>query len=124
MIERGMKDVIVENSNEIMVVDGERRVGVNVAVSKEIFEQYRQGLRCLRCQGVQDEPFPKVCNQHFKWAGGEWKCGFKIKDDQLRYLENEHQGEKHYGPSELDDIDFEREDWKPRSGIWVPGDPL
>lgn len=115
--------VVVEQSNEVYVVDGEMRSGVNVAMSAESFEQYRSGYRCLRCHGVQDEAFPEVCK--VRDLTGTWKCGFKIREDQLRYLEAEHRGSQWYGPSP-DDRDAwgdqdERENFQKRTGIWLPG---
>lgn len=121
MIQRGLgTDTIIEGSNEIIRVEGELRQGVNVAMSPELFEEYRTGRRCLRCHGVQDEAMPEVCKS--RDLTGSWRCGFRIRDDQLRYLENEHKGEQRYGPSPDDDYDYERKTWAKKTGIWLPGD--
>ena len=107
----GLPGAIVEDAPERWVINGQPRRGVNIAVTDEQFEQYRQGYRCIRCHGVQPEPFPAECVEPF--------CKFRIKDDQIRFLESEFRGEHRYGPSPVE-VDHEKEDWKPRSGIWLP----
>lgn len=110
-IEPGMGKVIAEPAHEVWTVNGRRTWGTNLVVGPEIVEQFRQGWRCLRCYGPQEEAFPDECVEPF--------CNYKIKDDQLRHFASDFQGEKHYGPSP-DEFDDEQEDWKPASGIWVP----
>lgn len=121
-IERGLgADVVVEDSNEVWKdSEGTLRRGVNIATSAEKLEEYRQGYRCLRCHGVQDEPFPEVCKAR-DTKGGSWRCGYQMRSDQTRDFGNEHRGEFRFGPSPLD-FDYEQEDWKPRGGsrIWLP----
>lgn len=122
--ERGFgPETIVENSNEVFV-DGKgvARSGVNIAGSKDLFEQYRSGYRCLRCHHVQEEAFPEVCEMRDTSPGGTWRCGFRIRDDQLRMLEVEYQGEHRYGPTPLSEMEeqWEEDDWKPKTGIWLP----
>lgn len=122
--ERGLgADTIVENSHEVFVDGhGVARSGVNIAGSPELIEQYRQGYRCLVCHHVQTEAFPEVCEAADRSPGGTWRCGFRIRDEQVRRLELEHQGEHRYGPSPLDghEEQWERDDWTPKTGIWVP----
>ena len=110
-LEPGLPGAIVEQSNEVWAINGELHAGVNIALSPEQFEQYREGRRCLRCHALQEEPFPKECIEPF--------CSFRIRDDQLRYLENEHRGTHRYGPSD-DEYDDEAEIWTPNGGIRVP----
>jgi hypothetical protein len=119
VIERGLgAETIIDNSNRVRVIDGEPRIEPEVVISREKFEEYREGRRCLRCHGVQDEPFPEVCK--VRDLTGSWRCGFRMKDDQLRYLENEFGGERWYGPSPDHDYDPELENWKAATGIWLP----
>ncbi len=120
-IDPGLGDeTIIENHPSVWVVDGEPRSGVNVVVSEDRWHEFRSGYRCLRCYGVQDEAFPEVCKA--RDLTGSWRCGFRMRDDQLRFLENETTTQR-YGPSP-DDDDYERENFKPSgdSRIWLPGD--
>lgn len=123
-IARGLgAETIVEGSNEVYVdPDGTPRQGVMIAGSPELIEEYRSGYRCLRCHGAQSEPFPEVCEVR-DIRGGDWRCGFRIRDNQLRYLEAEFRGSHRYGPTpdHLLEDEREREAWTKRSGIWVPG---
>lgn len=120
-IERGLGEhVVVEGSHEVYLDgDGTPRQGVTVAVSPEQIEQYRQGYRCIRCHGVQSEPFPEVCEAEDRT--GTWRCGFPMRTHQLARYEAEHRVQR-YGPTPLDEEERERERWKPRgqSGIWLP----
>jgi hypothetical protein len=121
--ERGIPDAIVENSNEVYIdEEGVPRSGVNLAVSAEVVEQYRQGYRCLKCQHVNSEPFPEVCEARDVSPGGRWRCGFRMREQQMQLFELQFQGEKYYGPTPLDPYreQWEREDWKPKTGIWLP----
>lgn len=113
-IEPGLGETIVEGARTGSLVNGVPRQDVNLVVSEEIFQQYRQGYRCLKCYGVQSQPFPEECEEPF--------CSFGIKENQLRYLEAEFQGEEFYGPTPDDVLDEEREreQWTKRSGIYVP----
>lgn len=118
-IEKGLgPETIVEPGNQVFVVDGGPRQSANVVVSPERFEEYRTGYRCLRCHEVQDEPFPAVCRAHFRWADGEWRCGYEMRREQLAHLEAETT-EQRYGPSP-DDFDYEQELWEPKTGIYLP----
>lgn len=122
-INPSLGEVIFEDSNEVYVSGGQPRRGVNVVVGEDVVEQYRTGYRCLRCHGIQDEPFPEVCKA--RDLTGTWRCGFEMRDNQIRFLENEHRGSEWYGPSpDLRDVwddQDERENFQKRTGIWVPG---
>lgn len=113
-IDPGMGEVIVEDAPEVWRINGRLVGGANIAVSDEVFDQFRHGYRCLRCYGVQPEAFPDECVEPF--------CRFPIRADQLRYLEAEHRGEQRYGPSPIDDAaeEVERQTWTPKTGIWLP----
>lgn len=122
--ERGFPaETIFENSREVYIDEqGVPRSGINIAGSAELVEQYRQGYRCLRCHHVQSVAFPEECEARDKTVGGTWKCGFRMRDDQIRFLEAEHQGEHRYGPTPLSafDDEREREAWVPKTGIYLP----
>lgn len=114
---RGMPNAIVEPVEQVVRVNGRLAVAANIAMSPEQFQEYREGRRCLKCHGKQSEAMPAVCET--RDLSGSWRCGFRIRDDQLRFLEHEFRGEQQYGPTS-DDLDVEREAWSPRTGIWLP----
>lgn len=121
MIRPGIPEMIVEMApEEAYVVNGRPTMGVNKAVPPEVFEQYRQGYRCLACDHApQPEPFPKECVEPY--------CRYPMKRDQLRDLEFHDKGSQRYGPtpfSEIDEIfgeEDERTNFTKRTGIWLPG---
>jgi hypothetical protein len=119
----GVPDMIVESSDEVHIVNDRPVLGVNKAVPPETFEEYRLGYRCLACDhGQQPEPFPDNCVEPY--------CRYPMKTDQLRDLERQDRGTRRYGPTPLSEVDEmfgderERERFKPRSGIWLPGDKV
>lgn len=99
--------VVVRHSDEVYETrDGRKRVGLHMTVSPEIFEQYRQGYRCMNCHiGVQDEPFPERCKEPF--------CRYPMRRDQLRRLEFEDRGQETLWP------DTEPAEEPP--DMWLPG---
>jgi hypothetical protein len=114
--------MIVESAPEVYEVNGREVLGINKVVPAEIFEQYRQGYRCLRCDHApQEEPLPKHCIEPY--------CRYEMRKYQLQDLEFQDRGSQRYGPTPLDEIDDmygderEREHWHPKTGIWVPGAP-
>ena len=116
---------IIENSNRVVqnTVDGSLTVEAEVIGSEDFVNQYQQGYRCLKCHGVQDEPFPEVCKAR-DVKGGGWACGYRMRDRQPTEFANTR-GEGYWGPTPLSvfDDEREREAWKPAgsSRIWVPG---
>jgi hypothetical protein len=101
-IEPGMPDAVVLNDDKLYAWgDGTLRRGSNILLPKETIEQYRQGYRCIRCHGVQDEPFPRECQQPF--------CRFPMRDRQLDLLAVEDGGEMDPWPNR-------------RTDMWLPGD--
>ena len=120
MIRPGIPEMIVEPSTEVHTINGREVRGVNKAVPEEVFEQYRQGYRCFACDHApQPEPFPNACVEPY--------CRYPMKRDQLRDLEFHDRGSRRYGPTPFDEIDDmfgeerERESFKKRTGIWLPG---
>lgn len=115
---------IVENqTDEVWVIGGEQRCGINWVLTPDEQEQVRTGYRCIHCMGVQSRPFPRVCEEPF--------CDYPIADDQIRRYTVEFQGTKHYGPTDDSIFDDERErerwarkrerqGWHTKNGILVP----
>jgi hypothetical protein len=123
-IERGFPaGTIIENSKRVIkdTSTGEHLVEPEVIGSEDLINQYQAGYRCLKCHGVQDEPFPEVCKVK-DVRGGTWACGYRMRDRQATDFANSR-GEGYWGPTPLSvfDDERERERWTPRSGIWVPG---
>lgn len=118
----GLAGATVRHSNEVFVEsDGQKRVGVKITVSPDIFEQYRLGYRCLVCHGIQDEPFPVVCQQVYKdrphpepCMCGHCRCGFRMRAKQMERLTFEFRGEENLWPTREEDDD-ERRVWLPPS---------
>ena len=113
--------MIVEPSFEVHVVNGREVRGVNKVVSKETFEQYRQGYRCFACDHApQPEAFPEECVEPY--------CRYPMKKDQLLDLEFHVQGEMRYGPTPWDEVDEmfaeedERKKYEQGASLWLPGD--
>lgn len=98
------------------------RSRVHVTMPPELFEQYRLGYRCPRCHSPQSQAMPEECET--VWRDTGQRCGFKIKRDLHAWLNEEFEGEEELWPdreAELAD-QRERENFKKRSGIWLPGD--
>ena len=96
----------------------------NWLVTDRGFKALQEGYMCLECGeywgiGIPSPqpPFPEQC----------LLCGFHVKRDQIMLLNREHQGERDMGMSpamrELEE-EREREMWKQKTGIWLPGDPI
>lgn len=123
-IDRSMGEgVIVENSDMLVTVDGELRVATNIVASEDTINQYREGYRCMECHAIQDEPFPKVCKARDVTVPDGWRCGYEMRADQAMRFQREFKGEQYYGPTPLSQFDDEREReaWKPKTGILLPG---
>lgn len=119
----GIPEAVIRPSRDLYVRDGEVVQGFDMHFPDGgRLEEFRQGYRCIKCLGVQSVAFPEVCEQ--VWRGvpemgiPESRCGYPIKDEQLRFLEREFIGHEELWPNQ---VDREREDWRPSTGIWVPG---
>lgn len=104
---------------EVTVVteEGKFARGINWQLSEEEFHQVESGYRCLNCMEPFSSAFPEKCPL----------CGFHVRAQQTFELQRQHQGEERYGYSpeyERLEEEREREAFKPRSGIWLPGDPV
>ncbi len=124
-LSEGIPDVVFRSSDEVMA-DGRR--GLLATMSPERFEEYRQGYRCINCHAAQDEPFPEVCKVVYRDMAhhpdscrcGKCRCGFPMRREQARQVEREYRGRETLWPDRGPDV--EREQWRARNGIWLPGD--
>ena len=101
------------------MVDEEGKVarGINWQLTPEEYQQVSEGYRCLSCMEPFEAAFPEKCPL----------CGFHVRENQTFELARQHQGERDVGPSpewRALDEQRERESWKKRTGIWLPGDPV
>lgn len=117
-VSRGLPEAIVRTSRDLYVRDGEVVRGFDLHLpDPERLEEFRQGYRCVKCLGVQGVAFPEVCEQ--VWRGEpalgipEERCGYPIRDEQLRFLEAQYVGYEDLWPTRVD-RDLERELWLPR----------
>ena len=98
--------------------DGNPVRGVNWILTEEEDQQVRDGYRCIKCmEAPLPEAFPAACPV----------CGYPIRKEQsLEYLRG-RQADRDGGPSpemrRLDEV-REREAFRKRAGIWVPGDAI
>ena len=106
---------LTSTPNQIAVVDEEGKVGrgINWMLTDEELSQVKQGYRCLNCMEPFEQAFPEKCNV----------CGFLVRENQSFELLRQHQGEIDSETDQWKQLDEqrEREAFKPRSGIWVPG---
>jgi hypothetical protein len=124
-IERGFPaGTIIENSKRVLqdTGTGEHLVEPEVIGSEDLINQYQAGYRCLKCHGVVDTPFPEVCPAEDKTRPNGWTCGYRMRDRQPAEFANTR-GEGYWGPTPLSafDDEREREAFRKRAGIWVPG---
>ncbi len=119
-VEPGLPGAVVRNSDDLFVDrrDGELYLGTNVTVTPEVFEQFRQGIRCIACFAVQSQAFPEICEEVYKDGGG---CGFRMRERQSERIQQEFKGEDILWPDRP--VDEERQEWRPsgNSRIWIPG---
>ena len=114
----GMPEAVVQPTGDIEIVNGRPTLGLNITVSPEVFEQYRQGYRCLACHhGPQPEPFPEHCCEPY--------CRFPMRRDQARMIELQMKGYEELWPDE-EPLDEERlrHDHLRSQGLWLPDRPL
>jgi hypothetical protein len=117
-INRGLKHGIVEQLPAIDERGNVHRV-LAFVVTPEEDEQIRTGYRCANtCMQVFDEPFPDECPVCKLDPSKAW---FSPKKHQLEMYEKGRQPDHQYGPSPIDDYDYEQEAWTPKTGIWLPG---
>jgi hypothetical protein len=111
----GIPNCVVQTNDELYVVNGRLARGYAITVSPDVFEQYRQGYRCMACHHFpQPEPFPDHCCEPY--------CRFPMKTKQLELLEFEHRGESDLVPDPTQqNIDERRRRLLENDDLWLPG---
>ena len=105
--DHGMPDAVVQAAGELRPINGELRLGLNINVTDEVFEQYRLGYRCLACHHFpQPRPFPDNCVEDY--------CRFEMKRRQLELLAFEHRGD-----ADLNEERRRRQQIEDQ-GLWLP----
>lgn len=129
---RNHKPVIFEDvqlSGDITVEAGVERGSLDFTLSPEDFARLQAGYLCPSCWEQQPEPFPKKCKA-LDLGGGVRGCGFPIRKELTRWLEQNHAGDRWLGPTTSDEYELdllrdhrERKKYRKESQIWLPGDP-
>lgn len=72
---------------------GDDRVvaGADITYTPATISAIQSGEVCLRCQEPQYSPFPELCCME--------RCGYPMRDNQIRDFALEFKGNKHLGPS-------------------------
>jgi hypothetical protein len=127
-VDPGIPNLEVEFGDEVFQrSDGRVVAGTRFVVDEETWGQLISGYRCMKCMHVQSEPFPEQCEAESHIVNDvlgvvDWRCPMRMRDDQLRELMQDFGGfEDRSLRDPYDVIDVEQEDWKARSGIWLPG---
>jgi hypothetical protein len=95
--ERGVQD-IEPSSRTRQLPDGRVMSESRLTLSPEWIEEMWQGYRCARCLERQVEAYPEHCR-------AAW-CGFPIRDEQRKQLEQDFVGEH---PGLVSGFDIDRE---------------
>jgi len=121
-IDPGLNGAVVRPGDEVHLTEEGWVRPMKMTLSPEQFEQFRAGYRCPRCFSVQSTAFPEECETIWRDTGEP--CGFRIKDKLNDWLDFEFRGEETLWPDREDalDDDRERESFRKRTGIWLPGD--
>ena len=115
----GIKNAVIEDEPSWIVRFADGRVfrDYDVSVSEDEFRRMYQGYMCARCYEPFTSPFPEVCTLK--------GCGFHVRAEQRKELDDRFGGEKWLGPSKATlarlDNDIDKAFTPKKTGIWVPG---
>lgn len=111
--QHGIPNAVVRPTNELYEVNGRLTRGIDMTVPPEVFEQYREGYRCIACHHFpQPEPFPEHCIEPY--------CRFPMRTEQSRQLEFEYRGDVDLWPTRAAESGIDMHD----NSLWLPGQPL
>lgn len=92
--------------------DGEQwRPNVLAMCSEDTLQRIFEGRMCMECYEPQREAWPEVCSLEVSTPQGVFRCGFRIREVQGRYIDEFFTGTNiHVGPTtaiedELDRLD-------------------
>jgi hypothetical protein len=104
-IHPGVQGAVVRTSGEVYVENGERHMGLNITVTDQTLDEWKQGYRCAApphgCLAAQREAFPEKCIEPY--------CNFNLKRDLASWLEFAYRGEVNLWPDQDEHPD-----------IWLP----
>ncbi len=103
---------------QVMDANGNVHRVINWVVTPEEDEQIRQGYRCPFDMQVFPEAFPDECVICAQTPSRAW---FSPKKHQSQVYEQQHLGTHRYGPSDVDDYDYDAVDFQPKTSILLPG---
>jgi len=105
---------------ETQVIDenGNVKRVVNWVITPEEDEQIKQGYRCPFDMQAFREAFPDECPICKLTPSRQW---FSPKLHQAEAYRRMHLGEHRYGPSEINDTDYDAVDWQPKTSVLLPG---
>ena len=118
-IQAALKSGIVEETQVVDAAGNMRRDALWVLTPEED-QQIRSGYRCPFDMQVFREAFPEECVICAQTPNRRW---FSPRKHQAQVYARMVEGEQRWGPSPLDDYDFEADEWKPSGGsqILLPG---
>lgn len=103
---------------QVMDANGNTHRVINWVVTPEEDEQIRQGYRCPFDMQLFREAFPDECVICAQTPSRQW---FSPKLHQAQAYEQMHLGEHRYGPSEINDTDYDAVDYQPKTQVLLPG---
>jgi hypothetical protein len=111
MPSKPIQHAVVEDDPDYLLIfpDGRVMRDARVSMTKDEFLQMATGYMCARCYEPLRESYPEICPMR--------GCGFPIKAEQDKYLEEHFQGEEWLGPSKrtLDLLDNQLDELNERS---------
>lgn len=118
-IDAGLKSGIVEETHVVDAAGNTRRDALWVLTPEED-QQIRAGYRCPFDMQVFPEAFPESCVICEQTPSRQW---FSPRKHQSQVYAKLNEGEQQWGPSPIDDYDYDQVDWKPKgdSQILLPG---
>jgi hypothetical protein len=103
---------------EVLDENGNVKRQINWVLTPEEDEQIRQGYRCPFDMQAFREAFPEECPICKLTPSRQW---FSPRKHQSQVYEKLSLGEHPYGPSQVNDYDYDTVDYKPKTQVLLPG---